>query len=156
MNLVEFARIFGCSVPDVLKGLRRDENDFWRWWWTQFASEQAGIQHQNLQRSLSVFRRILEGVDVAPFLQEIDAKPENWLASTGRNNIGVQQHTDSVLLRRASFRSVPGANNVQTMMDIQETRTGELADDYPKLMGFLERFSDAVGKGTLSRAMIVR
>src|SRR3981081_2081663 len=100
MNLVEFARLFGCSVPEILRKLRSDENDFWRWWWTQFASEQAGIQHGNLRRSLSVFRRLLEGVDVAPFLQEIDEKPQNWLASTGRKSIGVQQHTDSVLLRR--------------------------------------------------------
>ena len=156
MNLAEFARMFDCSVPDILARLRNDKNDFWRWWWTQFASEPMGMHHGSLERTRSHFGKIMNGVDVAPFLQEIDAQEENWLLNTKRSKIGVQQHTQSIQLRRAVFTSVPGANNVQTMMDVQESEVGELAVHYPRLMHFLERFAEHHGKGSLSRAMIVR
>jgi hypothetical protein len=118
MNLVEFARLFDCSVPEILARLRNGKNDFWRWWWTQFASEPMGVHHNSLDRTLRNFARMMSTIDVVPFLQEIEAKPDNWLRNTKRKQIGVQQHTDSILLRRASHTAVPGANNVHTMMDI--------------------------------------
>jgi len=156
MNLVEFAQMFGCSVPDVLNKLRNGRNDFWRWWWSQFASEQVGVHHGSLDRTLSHFGRLMNGIDVAPFLQEIDEKPRNWLVNTKRKGIGVQQHTDSITLRRAEYNFVPGANNIDIMMDVQESVTGQLAGQYPRLMSFLNGFSEQIGKGALSRAMIVR
>jgi hypothetical protein len=156
MNLVEFGRMFGLSVPDILQRLRNDKNDFWRWWWTQFASEPMGLHHASLDRTLRNFARVVDRLDVAPFLQEIADKPEIWLVNTKRKKIGVQQHTDSIQLRRAVYTSVPGADNVDIMMDVQETEAGEMAGAYPRLMAFLDGFAERFGKGTLSRAMIVR
>jgi hypothetical protein len=156
MDLVEFGRMFGCSVPEILERLRNGKRDFWRWWWTQFASEQVGIHNCDLRRTMSHFGKVLDGVDVAPLLQEIDDQPQNWLVNTKRKGIGVQQHTDSVSLRQAAFRAVPGADTIDIARDIQETGRTELAAQYPGLMQFLERFSETYAKGSLSRAMIVR
>ena len=156
MNLAEFGQLFGCSTPEILKKLRDDKNDFWRWWWTQFASEPAGIRHCDLRRTMSQFGRMLASVDVAPFLQEIEDKPQDWFANTSRKGIGVQQHTDSIPLRQAVFRPAVGADNVDVARDIQESAETELAGHYPGLMQFLQHFSEHQAKGTLSRAMIVR
>jgi hypothetical protein len=156
MTLAEFARMFDCSVPEILERLRNNKNDFWRWWWTQFASEPMGVHHASLDRSMCQFGKIMKRIDVAPLLQEIDAKPENWLLDTKRNKIGVQQHTNSIALRRAVYKPVPGADNVNIMMDVQESAAGAIAAHYPALMHFLGQFAEDHGKGSLSRAMIVR
>jgi Aspartyl/Asparaginyl beta-hydroxylase len=156
MNLAEFARLFDCSVPEILQRLRNDKNDFWRWWWTQFASEPMGMHHGSLGRTLCHFGKMVSGVDVTAFLQEIDARPENWLINSKRKAIGVQRHTDSIMLRPAVYTSAAGLDNVGTMMDIQESKLGELAEQYPRLMHFLAGFAEQHGKGILSRAMIVR
>src|SRR5262245_54389978 len=156
MDLVEFARTFDCSVPDILERLRNNKNDFWRWWWTQFASEPMGMHNASLDRTLCHFGKIMNRIDVVPLLQEIEAKPDNWLIDTRRNKIGVQQHTTSILLRRAVYQPVPGANNVNIMMDVHEATTGELAAHYPRLMHFLDQFAAQYGKGTLSRVTLVR
>jgi hypothetical protein len=156
MNLVEFGRMFDCSTPEILEKLRNGKSDFWRWWWTQFASEQVGVHHGDLRRTMSHFARVLKGVDIAPLLQEIDGQPENWLVNTSRKNIGVQQHTDTISLRQGRFMRSPGENNVDILKDIQESGPTELAGQYPRLMHFLHQFSEHYGKGSLSRAMIVR
>jgi len=156
MNLAEFAHMFDCSVPEVLRRLRHDKNDFWRFWWTQFASEPMGAHHARLDRSMNHFGKMMKDIDVAPILQEIEAKPENWLLDTKRSKIGVQQHTNSILLRGAVYTPVPGANNVNIMMDVQESATREISAHYPQLMHLLNQFAEHYGKGTLSRAMIVR
>jgi hypothetical protein len=156
MNLVEFSRMFECSVPEILERLRNGKRDFWRWWWTQFASEQVGIHNGDLRRTMSHFGKVVEGIDVAPFLQEIEAKPGNWFVNTKRKGIGVQQHTDSISLRQAAFRSVPGMDPIDTTRDVQESGWTELATQYPRLVQFLQRFAAAHGKGSLARVMIVR
>ena len=67
------------------------------------------MHHNSLDRTLRNFARMMSTIDVVPFLQEIDAKPNNWLCNTKRKQIGVQQHTDSILLRRAAYTAVPGS-----------------------------------------------
>src|SRR4051812_43158523 len=132
MTLTEFARLFDCSVPEILDRLRNDKNDFWRWWWTQFASEPMGAHHASLERTMYHFGKILNRIDVTPFLQEIDANPDNWLLDAKRSKIGVQQHTNSIVLRRAVYRPDPGANNVNIMMDVQESTANEVVAHYPR------------------------
>jgi hypothetical protein len=154
MNLTEFGRLFDCSVPEILDKLRNDKDDFWRWWWTQFASEQMGVHHADLRRTISSFARLLSGLDVRPLLQEIDGKPQNWLVDTSRQKrISVQQNTDSIYLRRAALVRPAGADGIN---DVHESAATDLARDYPRLMGFLEKFAETYARGTLSRVMIVR
>lgn len=155
MNLAEFGRLFDCTTPDILDKLRNDRNDFWRWWWTQFASEPIGIHNGDLRRATSNFGRIMAGIDVAPFLQEIDDQPQSWFVNTSRKKLGVQQHTDSILLRQALFRTTPGEDRVDPR-DVQESGETDLAGRYPQLMQFLRHVAETYAKGTLSRAMIVR
>jgi hypothetical protein len=156
MDLIEFGRMFDCSVSDILDKLRNGKNDFWRWWWSQFASEQVGIHHAHLDRTLSHFGRLLDKVDVAPFLQEIEAAPQNWTINASRKSIAVQQNTDTILLRATQFIHPVAARSVELVMDIQDSAETQLAMQYPQLMSFLAAFSNTLGKGTLSRAMIVR
>src|SRR4051812_27919519 len=134
MTLAEFARMFDCSVPEILDRLRNNKNDFWRWWWTQFASEPMGVHHASLDRSMCQFGKIMNRIDVAPIRQEIDENPENWLIDTKRNKIELQQPTNSILLRGAVYTPVPGANNVNVMMDVQESAPRDAAAQYPRLM----------------------
>jgi hypothetical protein len=156
MNLDSFARMFDCSVPEILRRLRSDKNDFWRWWWTQHASEPMGMHHESLGRALSHFGKVLSGLDLSGFLQEIDAHPGNWHSDTKRRAIGVQQHTEAIILRSAEFTPMSGRDNVDVMMDIQETKLAAPAEQYPRLMHFLCEFAEQHGRGTLARAMIVR
>jgi aspartyl/asparaginyl beta-hydroxylase len=156
MDIDGFARMFDCSVSEILRRLRTDGNDFWRWWWTQCASEPMGMHHASLPRTPCHFGKMLSGLDVGGFLQEIDAHPENWRLDTKRNAIGVQRHTDAIMLRSAVYTSVAGRDNVDIMMDIQESKLAAAAEQYPRLMRFLGEFAGQHGKGTLARAMIVR
>ena len=138
MNLVEFGRMFDCSVPDILDKLRNAKNDFWRWWCSQLVSEQVGMHHAHLDRTLSHFGRLLEKLDVAPFLQEIDANPQNWTVDSKRKGIGVQSHTDAILLRVGHL--IHSSGTVDLMRDIHDCAETELARQYPKLMSFLSAF----------------
>jgi hypothetical protein len=156
MTLSEFARMFDCSVPEILERLRNDKNDFWRFWWTQFASGPMGAHHASLDRSMCHFGKIMNRIDVAPFLQEIEARSDNWLLDTKRNKIGVQQYTNSIAMRRAVYRPTSGAHNVSIMMDVYESTANDVAAHYPRLMHFLNHFAESSRQGTLSRAMIVR
>jgi len=156
MDLVEFGRMFDCSVPEILELLRNGKRDFWRWWWTQYASEQVGIHNRDLRRTMSHFGKVVEGIDVAPLLQEIDDRPQNWFVNTSRKGLGVQQHTDAIGLRQAAFRRAPDEDPVDLPRDIHESGPTELAAQYPRLMQFLKRFAETYGKGALSRVMIVR
>ena len=156
MDIVEFGRMFDCSVPDILDKLRNGKNGFWRWWWSQFFSEQVGIHHAELNRTLCHFGRLQEKLDVTPFLQEIDAAPQNWTINSRRKNIEVQKNTDSIPLRAAQYTPVAAASTDELVNDIQESAATRLAPQYPRLMSFLAAFSNTVGKGKLSRAMIVR
>src|SRR5262249_38111156 len=156
MNLVEFGRMFDCSTVEILEKLRNDKSDFWRWWWTQFTSAPAGIHNCDLRRTTSHFGRIMAGIDVAPLLQEIEERPQDWFVNTSRKKIGVQQHTDSISLRQSLFRRTPGEVGADVSRDIQESGETALTAQYPRLMQFLHHFSETHGKGSLSRAMIVR
>src|SRR5580704_9086340 len=117
MTLNEFARLFDCLVPEILEKLRNERSDFWRWWWTQFASEQVGLKTSNLRRCLSPFYKLADRIDIEPFLQEIAELPEGWMVDTERKKIAVQRHTDSIFLRGAAYKGVLGVNEADTIMD---------------------------------------
>lgn len=156
MTLASCAALFDLPVPVLTDKLRNDQNDFWRWWWTQFASEQGGMRRGNLSDAFSPFRRVLNGIPVEPFLEEIEKAAENWNAASARKKIGVQQHTDSIMLRRPDFVPIPGEDDYQVVIDIHESQATKMADSYPKLMAYLENFSAQHGRGSLSRVVLVR
>jgi hypothetical protein len=89
-------------------------------------------------------------------LDEINDNQPNWLASAGRSKIGVQQHTESIALRRPFFSLNRDAEDRNTALDVHESTPGPLSHCYPRLMRFLDEFAEAHGKGLLSRAIIVR
>lgn len=100
----------------------------------------------------SRFTRIAEGINVAPFLSELDAAPEMWLANTSRQqNVRCQRDTQNIFLRVAKKPLPPGAKNAN---DVHESRTARFAARFPQALAFCERIA-ALQEGELGRATLV-
>ena len=100
----------------------------------------------------SRFTRIAEGIDVTPFLAELAAEPEMWLADTSRQRkVRCQRDTRNIFLRVAKKPLPPGARNAN---DVQVSRTTRTASKFPRALAFCERIADRHG-GELGRATLV-
>lgn len=100
----------------------------------------------------SRFLRIATGVDVAPFLSELEAASELWLADTSRQRrVRCQRDTQNIFLRVARKPLPPGAKNAN---DVHESRTARAAARFPHALGFCQRIADLQG-GELGRATLV-
>ena len=100
----------------------------------------------------SRFVRIAKGIDVAPFLSELDAAPEMWLANTSRQRkIRCQRDTQNIFLRVARKPLPPGAKNAN---DVHESRTAASAEGFPQALTFCEEMA-ALQNGELGRATLV-
>ncbi len=98
------------------------------------------------------FTRLAESVDVGPYLEELDAAPEMWLADTGRQRkVRCQRNTQSIVLRAARKPLPPGAANAN---DVHESRIAPAAKRFPRALAFCERVADELG-ATPGRAMLV-
>ena len=97
------------------------------------------------------FTRIAEGVDTGPFLAELDADRDAWLADTSRQRkVRCQRNTLNIFLRSAKKPLPPGAKNAN---DVHESRVARQAAGFPRTLAFCERIADerraALGRATL-------
>ena len=100
----------------------------------------------------SRFTRIAKGIDVGPFLSELDAAPEMWLADTSRQRkVRCQRDTQNIFLRVARKPLPPGARNAN---DVHESRVARSAARFPQALAFCQRIADQQG-GELGRATFV-
>ena len=98
------------------------------------------------------FTRIADSVAVGPFLAELDAAPEMWLANTSRQrNVRCQRHTQSIFLRAPKKPLPPGAKNAN---DVHESRVARAARKFPRTLAFCERISNELD-ASLGRATLV-
>ena len=106
-------------------------------------SSADGMQH---------FTRIADSVDVRPFLAELDAAPEMWIANTSRQrNVRCQRHTRNIFLRAARKPLPPGAKNAN---DVHESRVARAASNFPRTLAFCERIAEEL-ESTLGRPTLV-
>ena len=100
----------------------------------------------------SRFTRVAEGVDVAPFLSELDAAPQMWLVNTSRQRkVRCQRDTQNIFLRVARKPLPPGARNAN---DVHGSRTAASAAQFPRALKFCEEIA-ALQNGELGRATLV-
>ena len=98
------------------------------------------------------FTRIDDSVDVSPFLAELDAAPEMWLANTSRQrNVRCQRHTQNIFLRAPRKPLPPGARNAN---DVHESRVSRAAKYFTQTLAFCERVAGEF-EATLGRATLV-
>ena len=101
---------------------------------------------------MSRFVRIAEEIDVTPFLAELAAAPEMWLADTSRQRkVRCQRDTRNIFLRVAKKPLPPGAKNAN---DVHESRTARAAAGFPGALAFCEETA-ARHEGELGRATLV-
>ena len=98
------------------------------------------------------FTRIAEGVDVTPFLEELDAAPHMWSADTSRQRkVRCQRHTRNIFLRTARKPLPPGAKNAN---DVHESRIARAARKFPRALAYCENTARDLG-AELGRATLV-
>ena len=104
------------------------------------------------QETRSCFTRIAAGIDARPFLSELAAAPEMWLADTSRQRkVRCQRDTRNIFLRVAKKPLPPGARNAN---DVHESRTARAASRFPRALAFCKRIAELQG-GELGRATLV-
>ena len=98
------------------------------------------------------FIRIAENIDVEPFLAELEAASDLWLAATSRQRkVRCQRDTLNIFLRVARKPLPPGATNAN---DVHESRTARFADRFPHALEFCQRTA-GLQDGELGRATLV-
>ncbi len=98
------------------------------------------------------FTRIAQCVDTEPFLAELDAEPEMWLADTSRQRkVRCQRNTLNIFLRSPKKPLPPGAKNAN---DVHESRRTRAAAKFPHTLAFCERLSKQWG-ASLGRVTLV-
>ncbi|MDE0057276.1 MAG: aspartyl/asparaginyl beta-hydroxylase domain-containing protein [Defluviicoccus sp.] len=98
------------------------------------------------------FTRLAEGVDTEPFLAELDAEPELWLADTSRQRkVRCQRNTLNIFLRSPRKPLPPGAKNAN---DVHESRRARAAAKFPRTLAFCETVAAERG-AALGRATLV-
>ena len=99
---------------------------------------------------MNCFRLIRRDVDVAPFLEEIDERPEVWLEQTGRRSIRVQAAAEAIPIRGLRKSKIAGRKR----RDVHESRYTTLSRSFPYTRRFLEEFARSM-EAELGRAKIV-
>ena len=114
--------------------------------------EGAALPSAVTESTATSFTRVATEIDVAPFLAELDAAPEMWLANTSRQRkIRCQRDTQNIFLRVARKPLPPGAKNAN---DVHESRIAASAAGFPRALAFCEEMA-ALQKGALGRATLV-
>jgi aspartyl/asparaginyl beta-hydroxylase (cupin superfamily) len=120
-----------------------------RWIFSQMTSEQLAVA-AGPQKALQHFQRICT-VETAQLMAEVEANEELFALST-RQSIKVQEHTETIFLRRPDHRTTP----LKSSVNVQETMVTEHWARFPVLTEAMESFAREYGKGTLGMAMVVR
>ena len=119
---------------------------------TRMANDGITMPLPATQDAAARLTRIATGIDVAPFLSELAAAPEAWLANTSRQRkVRCQRDTQNIFLRVARKPLPPGARNAN---DVHESRTARSAAGFPRALAFCERIA-ALQDGELGRATLV-
>ncbi|MES2936864.1 MAG: aspartyl/asparaginyl beta-hydroxylase domain-containing protein [Pseudomonadota bacterium] len=110
------------------------------------------------EQALENFRKLKERVDVAPFLDELEAHPA-WARRSGRQKmIPVQRETQSMFLRAPTVDLLPQPLRKLLGIKVHDSHGSFWAREskkLPALKGFLQEF--AASQGTrLGRANVVR
>lgn len=117
-------------------------------------SPTAGIElpEPTPDRLTSPFLRIATDIDVRPFVSEIQASRETWLANTSRQRkVRCQRDTQNIFLRVAKKPLPPGARNAN---DVHESRPSRWASQFPRALDFCGQIAALQG-GELGRAILV-
>ncbi|MEO1190612.1 MAG: aspartyl/asparaginyl beta-hydroxylase domain-containing protein [Pseudomonadota bacterium] len=100
---------------------------------------------------MQYFKRMTHGIDPQPFLQNIEAVPNAWALSTGRQDkIKVQREALSIPLRGLCKSAIGDRER----RDVHESRWTTGSSDFQTFCSFLEAFA-LQQDGLLSRAKIV-
>lgn len=100
----------------------------------------------------SRFLRIATDIDVGPFVKEIEASDQMWLANTSRQRkVRCQRDTQNIFLRVAKKPLPSGVRNAN---DVHESREARWAPQFPRTVEFCERIA-ALQRGELGRATLV-
>ncbi len=99
------------------------------------------------------FRRLKQGVNIAPLMAEITEKSPLWFYDTSRQQkVAPQAETQSIFLRRAAKPFPVGVDNAR---DVHDSCPTEVAKEFPVVMNWVEEFVKEIG-GELGRLNIVR
>ncbi len=100
----------------------------------------------------SPFRKIAEGIDVAPICSELAGRPEMWLVDTSRQRkVRCQRDTQNIFLRVAKKPLPPGARNAN---DVHASRVTRISTRFPCALAFCQWIADLHG-GEVGRATLV-
>lgn len=109
------------------------------------------VPTETRQEEKKSFRLIRSGIDVQPFLAELVAGDDLWLADTSRQDkIAVQRHTQTIALRMAD-----SPRQGFDPREVHESRYSRHAGRFPLTLAFVQAFAREVG-GALARVMLVR
>lgn len=98
------------------------------------------------------FRRVKDGIDVRPFLDEIASIPEAWDLNTGRQDkITVQREAEAIPIRGIVKSKIAG----RARCDVHESRFTNTSRKFVLARDFLEAFATEQ-RAELGRAKIVR
>ncbi len=97
------------------------------------------------------FVLIKSGIDVQPFLDEINRHPNPWELHTGRQDkIKVQREARAIPLRGIVKSKIMGRKRY----DVHESRFTTISKQFPVCIEFIKQFAQEIG-GELSRAKLV-
>lgn len=101
---------------------------------------------------MKYFRMIKDGIDVKPFLDEIDSIPDAWNLNTGRQDkIAVQREAQAIPLRGLVKSKINGRDR----RDVHESRYTTSSKKFALARRFLQQFATE-HYADMGRAKIVR
>ena len=104
------------------------------------------------RRKITHFTRLAKGIDIQPFLGEVDAVPDMWFADTSRQRkVRCQRNTLNIFLRAPRKPLPPGAKKAN---DVHESRRTRAAAKFPHTLAFCKNIANQWG-AVLGRATLV-
>ena len=101
---------------------------------------------------MQYFRKVKEGLDLRPFLKEIDSVADAWSLNTGRQDkIAVQREAEAIPIRGIVKSKIAG----RARCDVHESRFTNTSRRFPRFRDFLQAFAQEE-LAELGRAKIVR
>ncbi len=101
---------------------------------------------------MQYFRKVKEGLDLRPLLEEIDSVAEAWAHNTGRQDkIAVQREAEAIPIRGIVKSKIAG----RARCDVHESRFTNTSLRFPRFRHFLQAFAQEQD-AELGRAKIVR
>jgi hypothetical protein len=102
------------------------------------------------------FKRIRAGIDVAPFLDEIEAHPELWeLDASRQENKPAQRETQAICLRAQGGKAILDSEARQYKPIGYRGLPTSLSPNFPLAEAFIEQLASSM-KGAMGRAVITR